>query len=262
MIFRREHPNTPSKRLQTTLLNPLGSKIKKKFFYVRYQDLVGKHFGKKTCLRRKKTTYTTKFNLLRRVHTSKPGVVIQISLARRHKTFVSLVKYSNGAISCLPAFNGASLKYVLKTLEYLNNPKFFFSSSIKTGYTLAIGFLNVTACFFNISFTRHAQAFFCRSGGTFCILMRYNLDKGLCVSKLPSGKLIFINEQAYVMLGRNSNIFLNGIRLGKAGINVLKGFRPAVRGVAKNPVDHPHGGRTKSNSPERTPWGQVAKHNK
>jgi len=55
------------------------------------------------------------------------------------------------------------------------------------------------------------------------------------------------------MLGRNSNILPKGILIGKAGINIKKGFRPTVRGVAKNPVDHPHGGRTKTNSPERTP---------
>ena len=40
------------------------------------------------------------------------------------------------------------------------------------------------------------------------------------------------------------------------------GFRPNVRGVAMNPVDNPHGGRTKTNSPELTPWGKIAKKNK
>jgi len=55
------------------------------------------------------------------------------------------------------------------------------------------------------------------------------------------------------MLGRNSNILPKGILVGKAGVNIIRGFRPSVRGVAKNPVDHPHGGRTKTNAPERTP---------
>ena len=40
---------------------------------------------------------------------------------------------------------------------------------------------------------------------------------------------------------------------GKAGISNLLGIKPSVRGVAKNPVDHPNGGRTKSCSPERSP---------
>jgi large subunit ribosomal protein L2 len=56
-----------------------------------------------------------------------------------------------------------------------------------------------------------------------------------------------------VTLGRASNIFKKKEITGKAGRNVLKGFRPSTRGVAMNPVDHPHGGRTKTNSPELTP---------
>jgi ribosomal protein L2 len=101
---------------------------------------------------------------------------------------------------------------------------------------------------------------FCRAAGTFCTIIRININRGSCTVKIPSNKFFIIHETAYV--GRNSNILPKGIWLGKAGLNINKGFRPHVRGVAKNPVDHPHGGRTKTNSPERTPWGKVAKFNK
>jgi len=262
MIYRREHPNTPSKRFRSVILNPIGSKIVNKFFFKTTQSLVGKHFGKKTCLRRKKTIYQSKFNLVRHTYCSKPGVVTQISLARRYKTFVGLVTYSNGLISCLPLFSGASINYVIKTWEYVHNPKLFFFSSLKTGYTVPLGYLTVTMCFFNVTQSYNRPLYFCRSGGTFCTLMRYNIEKGACVVRLPSVKLLTLNESNYVMLGRNSNTLPKGVWLGKAGFNIKKGFRPSVRGVAKNPVDHPHGGRTKTNSPERTPWGRVAKYNK
>jgi large subunit ribosomal protein L2 len=53
-----------------------------------------------------------------------------------------------------------------------------------------------------------------------------------------------------VILGRNSQIDYNYSRFGKAGVNFLFGKKPKVRGVARNPVDHPHGGRTKTNQPE------------
>ena len=43
---------------------------------------------------------------------------------------------------------------------------------------------------------------------------------------------------------------------------MVSGFKPKVRGVARNPVDHPHGGRTKTNQPEVSIWGWVAKRNK
>ena len=42
---------------------------------------------------------------------------------------------------------------------------------------------------------------------------------------------------------------------GKAGIPINKGSKPIVRGVAMNPVDHPNGGRTKTNKPEKSIWG-------
>lgn len=115
VIYRREHPNTPSKRFRSVILNPIGIKLKNKVFYKNAQKLVGKHFGKKTCLRRKKTIYTSKFNLIRQTYSSKHGVITQISLARRYKTFVGLVTYSNGFINCLPLFSGATINYIVKT---------------------------------------------------------------------------------------------------------------------------------------------------
>jgi large subunit ribosomal protein L2 len=54
-------------------------------------------------------------------------------------------------------------------------------------------------------------------------------------------------------LGRNSNIKNKRQFLTSAGTNVKKGFKSKVRGVAMNPVDHPHGGRTKTNNPEKSP---------
>jgi large subunit ribosomal protein L2 len=52
-----------------------------------------------------------------------------------------------------------------------------------------------------------------------------------------------------------SNSQYNSVSLGKAGRNRLLGKRPTVRGVAMNPVDHPHGGRTNGGRPSVTPWG-------
>jgi large subunit ribosomal protein L2 len=56
-------------------------------------------------------------------------------------------------------------------------------------------------------------------------------------------------------LGRNSQTDSRFKVLGKAGTRLLIGKKPKVRGVARNPVDHPHGGRTKTNQPEVSIWG-------
>jgi len=78
---------------------------------------------------------------------------------------------------------------------------------------------------------------------------------------LPTKKKKHFSGDTFVTLGRNSNIIKYYTVVGKAGKNRLQGIRSHVRGVAMNPVDHPHGGRTKSNSPEVSLWGWVTKKN-
>ena len=114
MIYRRENPNTPAKRFRSVILNPLGTKLKHKKFALFHQKTVGRHFGQQVCYQRKKSQYKSKFNLLYGVHERTSSVLTQISLARRYKTFVGLIKYSNGALSCLPLFSGAYINQILK----------------------------------------------------------------------------------------------------------------------------------------------------
>ena len=71
--------------------------------------------------------------------------------------------------------------------------------------------------------------------------------------RLPSGKECKAPLTSFAVLGRNSNLRHKRELIGKAGANRLAGIRPTVRGVAMNPVDHPHGGRTKTVQPEVSP---------
>ncbi len=56
-----------------------------------------------------------------------------------------------------------------------------------------------------------------------------------------------------------SNSGQSGVRIKKAGLVRHWGFRPVVRGIAKNPVDHPHGGRSNKGQHPTTPWGRLTK---
>ncbi len=262
MIYRREFPNNPCKRYRTTVLNPLGSNVSKKYFIKVHQRLTGKHAGTKVCLRRKKSVYQTKFNLNYGCAVNNKGFISSISLARRYKTFAGLITYSNGSIGSFPLFNGASINYVVKTIRYFENPKIYIFPKFRAGDYAPVAYLPIMTCFFNISSSLTEHVWYCKASGTFCTMIRINSDRGYCTVKIPSNRYMIVVESSYVMLGRNSNVLPKGIWIGKAGINIKNGFRPTVRGVAKNPVDHPHGGRTKTNSPERTPWGRVAKFNK
>jgi large subunit ribosomal protein L2 len=92
-----------------------------------------------------------------------------------------------------------------------------------------------------------------RSAGSFGQLIQKDFIQSKI--RLPSGKIFVLSTNNYATLGVSSNLKFNLISIGKAGKNRLKGKRPSVRGIAMNPVDHPHGGRTNGGCVWVTPWG-------
>ena len=99
-----------------------------------------------------------------------------------------------------------------------------------------------------------------RSAGSSVILS--GLDGDYAIIKLSSGESRKVRASCKATIGSVSNPDQKNIQIGKAGRNRWKGRRPLVRGVAKNPVDHPHGGGEGKTSGGRnpvSPWGQSAK---
>ncbi len=86
-----------------------------------------------------------------------------------------------------------------------------------------------------------------------------NIDNKAITIKLPSTTKIEVSPLAYATIGASSNEKHILTSLGKAGIARHKNRRPIVRGIAMNPVDHPHGGRTNGGKPSVTPWGLPTK---
>jgi large subunit ribosomal protein L2 len=94
---------------------------------------------------------------------------------------------------------------------------------------------------------------YARSAGLFFQLLQKNMDT--CRVRLPSGLIKEISNSSFGTLGTISNMQHNLISIGKAGRSRMLGVRPTVRGIAMNPVDHPHGGRSNGGKPCVTPWG-------
>jgi large subunit ribosomal protein L2 len=92
-----------------------------------------------------------------------------------------------------------------------------------------------------------------RSAGTFAQLIQKK--DNYCKIRLPSNKIITLSSNSYATIGINSNLQANRVVIGKAGRNRIKNIRPTVRGIAMNPVDHPHGGRSNGGCHPMTPWG-------
>jgi large subunit ribosomal protein L2 len=102
-----------------------------------------------------------------------------------------------------------------------------------------------------------------RAAGTYAQFV--GRDGGYAQIRLSSGELRMVRQECMATVGAVSNADHSNQNLGKAGRNRHKGIRPSVRGVAMNPIDHPHGGgegRTSGGRHPVTPWGKGTKGNK
>ena len=99
-----------------------------------------------------------------------------------------------------------------------------------------------------------------RSAGSSVTLSGYDGD--YAIIKLGSGETRKVRSECVATIGVVSNPDQKNIKIGKAGRQRWKGRRPQTRGVAMNPVDHPHGGgegKTSGGRSPVSPWGQSAK---
>ena len=112
----------------------------------------------------------------------------------------------------------------------------------------------------NIELTPSGGGKLVRSAGSSAQIL--GTDENYCLIKLQSGEIRKVINSVRATIGSVSNSDHQNIKIGKAGRNRWKGIRPSVRGVAMNPVDHPHGGgegKTSGGRSPVSPWGQSAK---
>nr|YP_009092468.1 ribosomal protein L2 [Gloeochaete wittrockiana]AIM52054.1 ribosomal protein L2 [Gloeochaete wittrockiana] len=127
----------------------------------------------------------------------------------------------------------------------------YFLSELPVGMVISSVSLNVTK-----------RQIVSRAAGSYCVIIKQdvsNQESKLTFIKLPSHKIIKLNNMNKAVIGIVSNIDHNKYTLKKAGNSRWLGIRPTVRGVAMNPVDHAHGGRTKGGRPSVSPWGRLTK---
>jgi len=126
---------------------------------------------------------------------------------------------------------------------------------LKLGFRTLIKNIPAGSFIHNVSLKLLNKATYIKSAGTFGqIIQKTNSYFKI---RLPSGKILTTNSLAIATIGVVSNTKHKQIVIGKAGRNRLMGKRPSVRGIAMNPVDHPHGGRTNGGyKTPMTPWGK------
>jgi large subunit ribosomal protein L2 len=140
--------------------------------------------------------------------------------------------------------------------EVLSGP----SADIKPGNALPLRFIPLGTIVHNVELTKGRGGQLIRGAGTGAQLMAKEGDYAQL--RLSSGEVRMIHLDCRATVGQVGNPDHENISLGKAGRSRWLGRRPRVRGVAMNPVDHPHGGGEGKSSGGRhpsTPWGKPTK---
>ena len=126
------------------------------------------------------------------------------------------------------------------------------------GSSLPISEIPTGIPIYNIATKRFKKSQISRSAGTFSII-KEKTDKSVLI-QLSSGEQKFLPPNCFATVGEVSNELYFLTQLGKAGHSRWLNKRPSVRGVAMNPVDHPHGGgEGKKSGNSKTPWGKINK---
>jgi large subunit ribosomal protein L2 len=165
--------------------------------------------------------------------------------------FIALIRYEDG-----------ELAYILapQRLEVGDTVTAGRGVDIKPGNALPLQNIPVGTIIHNVEMKIGKGGQIARSAGTYAQII--GKDQGYAQLRLNSGELRMVRAECMATVGAVSNPDQQNIKLGKAGRRRWLGKRPSVRGVAMNPIDHPHGGGEGKTSGGRhpvTPWGVPTK---
>lgn len=163
----------------------------------------------------------------------------------------------------------ALIKYQDETLSYILAPQKLNvgdqvmsgeSADIKVGNSLPLKSIPVGTIVHNVEMKPGKGGQIARAAGSYVQIL--GKDTGYVQLRLRSGEVRLIQSECFATIGAVSNSDHQNEVIGKAGRNRWLGVRPTVRGVAMNPVDHPHGGGEGKTSGGRhpcSPWGKLTK---
>ncbi len=166
---------------------------------------------------------------------------------------IALLKYEDGEKKYIIAPDGLKVGDVILSSKENAIP-------FKTGNTMPMHMIPEGLLIHNIELKPGKGAQMARSAGAYARIMAK--ENKMVTLKLPSGEMRMVREECFATIGVVGNKSHENIKIGKAGRSRWLGRRPSVRGVAMNPVDHPHGGgegRTSGGRHPVSPWGTPAK---
>jgi large subunit ribosomal protein L2 len=187
----------------------------------------------------------------RRTKYDMPAVVERLEYDPNRTAFIALIRYEDGELS-----------YILapQRLAVGDSVVAGRQADIKPGNAMPLQSMPVGTIVHNVEMRPGKGGQIARSAGTYAQYV--GRDQGYAILRLNSGEQRLVHQNCMATVGAVSNPDHGNISIGKAGRNRWLGKKPSVRGVAMNPVDHPHGGgegRTSGGRHPVTPWGKPTK---
>jgi large subunit ribosomal protein L2 len=162
--------------------------------------------------------------------------------------YIALIKYADGELSYILAPQRLAVGDTVMSGR---------TADVKPGNAMPLGAMPVGTIVHNIETKPGGGGALARSAGTYAMLA--GRDQGYALLKLKSGETRMVRSECMATVGAVSNPDHVNEVVGKAGRSRWKGARPVSRGIARNPVDHPNGGRTNGGKHWATPWGKPTK---
>ncbi|MGF1632002.1 MAG: 50S ribosomal protein L2 [Kiloniellaceae bacterium] len=180
-----------------------------------------------------------------------PAKVARLEYDPNRSAFIALLDYEDGEQSYILAPQRLAVGDTVIAGQ---------RADIKPGNAMPLSSIPVGTIVHNVEMKAGKGGQIARAAGTYVQLV--GRDAGYALLRLGSGEVRMVRSECMASIGAVSNPDQANTKLGKAGRNRWLGKRPAVRGVAMNPVDHPHGGgegRTSGGRHPVTPWGKPTK---
>jgi len=180
-----------------------------------------------------------------------PATVERLEYDPNRSAFIALVKYPDGTQTYIIAPQRLAVGDSIVAGKKVD---------VKPGNAMEIGQMPVGTIVHNVELKPGKGGQIARAAGTFVQVV--GRDKGMVIIRLNSGEQRYTRSDCMATVGAVSNPDNSNTNHAKAGRTRWLGHRPLTRGVAKNPVDHPHGGgegRTSGGRHPVTPWGKPTK---
>ncbi len=187
----------------------------------------------------------------KRTKLDMPAVVERLEYDPNRTAFIALIRYQDGELSYILAPQRLAVGDSVVAAK---------QADVKPGNAMPLAAMPVGTIVHNVEMKPGRGGQIARSAGTYAQYV--GRDAGNAILRLNSGEQRLVHQNCMATVGAVSNPDHANISIGKAGRNRWLGKKPSVRGVAMNPVDHPHGGgegRTSGGRHPVTPWGKPTK---